>query len=873
MTHGVLDFGPHPPVTGLPPLPAAPQSTASSITVFENASRTTLNDSAQSAQIQQATIAAENAVVPVIYGRDLVGARIAAAVVHNGNLVLLCIWCHGEVDSIESVLLNDAALPATITATHYTGTQTQNADATLVAAFAAQSPPITYSDTLRGVCCSVFTIPPSATQGFPIFKAIIKGLKIYDPRTTTTVWSDNPALALADFTVNTTYGIGRAIDYSTVTPLANVWDTLVGVSPNQEKRRTLNLTLGIVQDVASWIETLRTYAGCWVLAEGPTTLLVADRPASSVADFTHDSGTIIELSGLKKRGSLNVPTVMEITYTDTINFPWKDARAIVYAAGVLAGTMPRRESAVSLPGIHSYSQALREATERLNKLTLNDLFFNLTVFDDGLKYQVGDVIRVSHPIGLALKPMRIAGIAALEAGRWQFSLAEYDPAVYSDAVTSAPTYADTDLPNPANPPALTGLAVSEEVYQKKDGTYSSRIRATWNAAVYPYLSAYRAELLAGGILIDSTTGSSPVYVSPAIREGDYYTARAQALTSIAAGAFTEINITAQGKQLVPGNVTLLAGFEVGGDVYLDWSGGPAVDIDIWRYEVRYGATTATWDTATLLDKVDALRYISKGTVPAGTWRFFVKAIDSVRQYSPTAAYVDVVVTLDANALQNSHAYTSPATTNMSNYISRPDPATYYVSDFGDTWAALFPNAMSTYTNALATYHTSGTSTWLSESYDFGYSLTGDWKASATYIALSGTATISIGLSPDGTTWTYYSGGTVKTAARFARIKIETTTTGTLYVVGGTAKVEINAQARKESGTVTIAATGITTITLAGKYAVRKSLQLTPVGSANARTAVANNIIISTTGTNSLDPYLFENNARVAGDADWIWEGI
>ena len=68
------------------------------------------------------------------------------------------------------------------------------------------------------------------------------------------------------------------------------------------------------------------------------------------------------------------------------------------------------------------------------------------------------------------------------------------------------------------------------------------------------------------------------------------------------------NITAQGKQLAPGNVPSLTGFEVGGEVRLSWE--PAVDIDIWRYEVRYGLTSDAWDDATLIVRVDSLRLVT-----------------------------------------------------------------------------------------------------------------------------------------------------------------------------------------------------------------------------------------------------------------------
>ncbi len=82
--------------------------------------------------------------------------------------------------------------------------------------------------------------------------------------------------------------------------------------------------------------------------------------------------------------------------------------------------------------------------------------------------------------------------------------------------------------------------------------------------------------------------------------------------------------------------------------------------------MRWGEITDTWADATLLDRVDSLRVTTRD-VPAGTWRFFVKAIDSVGQYSTNAAVKDLVVTLDTRAFfvdQYSLAYDLAESSNI-----------------------------------------------------------------------------------------------------------------------------------------------------------------------------------------------------------------
>ena len=48
--------------------------------------------------------------------------------------------------------------------------------------------------------------------GFPRVSAIIKGKKVYDPRTGNTAWSDNPALCVRDYISDTTYGLKATND-------------------------------------------------------------------------------------------------------------------------------------------------------------------------------------------------------------------------------------------------------------------------------------------------------------------------------------------------------------------------------------------------------------------------------------------------------------------------------------------------------------------------------------------------------------------------------------------------------------------------------------------------------------------------------------
>jgi hypothetical protein len=852
------------PVPYKPPAPPQPYlpnvNWASPVAPRDSVNSTSDGPGGATAENQQIQVAAAGAPIPVIYGRVRVAPLVADFLIKSGKLTLLLIWGEGEIDAVESLTMNDAALPGSVTVTHYTGTAGQTVNATLVAAYASVGK--TYTDALPGIAYSVVQVPAGTGTGFPEFAGIIKGRKLYDPRTTLTTYSDNPALALADFLSNSIYGLNKTVDWASVVAVANHADEVI----SSQKRRLIGLSCDSVSSGISWIDTLRTYASCFVVQGESGLKLVADKPASSVSSFGA-SDVVAKSLRLKKRGIQQIPTVMKVEYTDTSAIPWRTEIAEVLAAGVSGGSTPRRESTVSLPGIQRYSQAYREAVERLNKLTLGDLTCEFDTFDEALSIEVGDVIDVTHPIGLAAKLMRVNAVSAPSPGRWHIMATEYDPAMYSDTVQSEPTYGDTDLPSPADPPAVAGLAAVEEVYQLENGTYSSRIKLAWTAADYPYVQHYRVEVFRLGELVFSSNARDPVARTPAVQEGVEYVCKVATVTTIGAvGDWAQINITPAGKYLVPGDVPSLTCFEAGGTVHVDWL--PAIDIDIWRYEVRYSTTAGTWADATMIDRVDALR-LTSDQIPVGTWKIHVKALDSVGQYSATAATANVVVTSDAASFfVDSYDSTTPTLTNMASFTLAPtDSATYYVTEDSVAFGTKYSSNLSTYGNALATYHSSLTSTWLGEAEDFGQLLGGQWTGNSTVAAISGSLTSYLGLSPDGSAWTYLTGLSQKENGRFARLKHESLTTSTLLVTVPTQNIRLDAIPREEVGSGTSSAAGPVTVTLENDYVAVKKLTITPQGT-TARIAVYDNIVVGNPTT--FQVYVF-NDAGVKIASNFLFE--
>lgn len=414
-----------------------------------------LNATGKGAAERQLPAAAARSVVPLVYGEDRISGlvlNVLAGAGTPGTLLVQVLWCHA-CDSIADVMLNDQALPAGATVTHYTGSQTV-ADATLVAAFAAQG--ISGVRPLTGYAWSLLSMPAALFDGQLNVTARVRGRRCYDPSfdgtaggvgpqrladPATWAYTDIPSVCLADFLASTAYGCGLAVDWASVRITSAANRTIVPGS--FEQRRLVGVSFTAAAAAGDVAETLRAYAGCFLVPSSAGVKLLPDADDALVATYRHSLGQIVFVNALELRDINQAPTAVEVIYTDRSATPWRDASAIAQLDGA-GTTKPWRLSQVRLPGIHRYGQALREATERLNKLNLNNLSTTLEVFDVGIRHELGDIIEVEHPIGLALTRMRVSSPPTMPAaGRWQLPLVRHSAAAYSDIVASAAAVQDS----------------------------------------------------------------------------------------------------------------------------------------------------------------------------------------------------------------------------------------------------------------------------------------------------------------------------------------------------------------------------------------------------------------------------------------------
>lgn len=451
-----------------------------------------LNRTAVPTADKHLTVAAFDSTISVPYGHIKVPALLANAVVWNGYWFFWCLWGVGVIDAVESITINDGAVIST-GFDNYTGTQT-TVDPALSMAIGVvyrllyNNPLLNFDQYCPGIAYSAVTAAVADITEPPTINAVLRGKKIYDPRisyhvlndATTWSYSRNAALILGDFLRNRDYGAGLVVDDLALANAADACDA---------EGRTADILVDRKTKLSDWVATLQEAANCFIDTSGAAAELIPDVLGTSVATFSHLNGDIMGVSAEEGHAKTQLPTVMEIKYTDATLVTWKDASVQIERVGVDAGTVPWRKSSVSMPWITEFGDGLgvayatRQAYLRMNKLWLRIPTMTAAVMDEGFSPRVGERIAVNYSdSGYRNIPLKIAAQKA-NADGWALGVFYDDPNAYVDDHIADPI-PPTSEPDPFNVPAVRRLVGFEDPVDPK-------IIATWLPPQYITLSGIR----------------------------------------------------------------------------------------------------------------------------------------------------------------------------------------------------------------------------------------------------------------------------------------------------------------------------------------------------------------------------------------------
>tara|TARA_R110002012_G_scaffold8868_3_gene40722 strand:+ start:1230 stop:3947 length:2718 start_codon:yes stop_codon:yes gene_type:complete len=344
----------------------------------------------------------------LVYGTARIGGTIVffnTSDTNNNYLHMVIAVAGHEIESYEEVYFGDEKVwdggsylndwDDHCLLSFHDGSQT-TADSTLVSAATGWSADHKLLDTAY-IYARLDYDRTKYVSGVPNISCVIKGKKVYDPRTTTTVWSENPALILNDYLKDTKYGLGESaskIDTTALTTAANICDENmpIGGGSNQ-KKYTCDGVLDTASSIKSNIENILTsMMGSLHWSDGKFYIL-AQKYVTPVADAIDEDVIVAPIKVSTKRSRSSLYNSVKGKFVSTENnyvvadYPTQSVAQYVTDDG--------EELALdlTLPMTTENKRAQRIAYLTMKKSRLQ-MSINMQLNLSGLKYKVGDNVKV-----------------------------------------------------------------------------------------------------------------------------------------------------------------------------------------------------------------------------------------------------------------------------------------------------------------------------------------------------------------------------------------------------------------------------------------------------------------------------------------------
>ena len=590
----------------------------------------------------------------IIYGKVRVGgARIYDEATGENNKYLhriVAVAGH-EIQSFDEIYINDEIVTldgsGNVTSPSkydgkvriklHLGLPNQTADTFLV----DESAHWTTEHRLRGIAYMYIRLAFDADvfpNGIPEITATISGKKVYDPRTSTTAWSDNPALCLRDY-LTSSYGIAEDtanIDDTLVIAAANVCDqtnTIAGTT-----RYTCNgafTTASTPYDMINGI--LTSMDGSLWYAQGSWRMKPAYWTAPVLDLNEDDLRSSVSVSTRHSRRN-NFNTVKGTFRGEESNWQTTDYPQVTSADFVAADGGQESVADVDLPFTDNSIEARRIARISLERnrqqLTVSASFGLKT-----LQVQVGDNIRLTNSrFGWDNKEFEvIAWDFGLTDGldlQTQMTLRETAESVY-DEVDDGVVYErdNTTLLSPFSVPSV-GLSVLAEA-QVSNQKVSNIAVATVTSSRPEGIDYVEVEYKLSTESTYSSFGQGPLgeFKVRDLQVADY-DFRARAINTFGIKGEFEYLLNVEINAFIgdPSDVPSLTAELSGGTLFLSWP--PVPDADLSHYEVKHNSNTtgATWsNSTTIVEKI--ARPGTSTTVPARSGTFLIRAYDKEDNFS------------------------------------------------------------------------------------------------------------------------------------------------------------------------------------------------------------------------------------------------
>jgi hypothetical protein len=458
----------------------------------------------------------------VIYGKARVGGTLAYAESSNSgpdsdgisqsgdNLFLHMVIIHAghEINSVEELYLNDDLVTldgdgfvqedkynkdgkSYVRVKHHLGADSQTADTLLV----AETTNWTTAHRLRGLAYTYVRFQWNAEifqSGIPNLNAVIKGKKVYDPRTSTTVWSDNAALIIRDYLYSRDvsdlpYGFGATddeIDDTYTIAAANICDeSVTKLDASTMSRFTINGAVDTSANPIDNLENLMTgIAGAVTYPSGKFRIHAGayDTPETQVIDESWLAGDIASTNRIARQELFNA--VRGTFINPEKGWQKDDFPALTSATYEAQDNGERIFTDIELPYTID-----PEAAQRIAKITQRkgreQISVEMLCNYKALKFTVWDNIKLTNATrGWSEKIFKIVGMSFTLRGGVNLKLREENSLSYdwtasdAEAIASAP---DTNLPNPFTVTVPSGVNFNSRTLDTVGGDTLYNLVLNW----------------------------------------------------------------------------------------------------------------------------------------------------------------------------------------------------------------------------------------------------------------------------------------------------------------------------------------------------------------------------------------------------------
>ena len=638
------------------------------------------------------TVTSKGAINPhrIIYGKTRVGGTIVYAETSSDNdfLHMVIAFAGHEVNDFTKIFFNEDEVALTQDGSDsngiarffpssgneyegkarikkHLGTDAQVADADLVSDITQW----TTDHRLRGIAYLYVRLSFDSDiypNGVPNISAEIQGKKVFDPRTSATAFSSNPALCIRDYLLDTNYGLNAdatEVNDTNFQAIANICDEDVTLTSGTEDRFTLNGSFILSSSPKTIMENmLSSIGGALIYSNGQFKLRAAtyETPSVTLDESNLRSGITLN-TRISKKELFNA--VKGIYSEPANNYQPEDYPILTSSTFETEDNGERIFGEFNFPFTTSSTTVQRLAKIQLQKARQQISF--TTVFDlDAFELDVGDTVNITNSrLGFTNK--------TFEVSAWSFSATGPNPlpVVNCEFRETASTVYDfsssdyssivsgkaTNLPSASQVSAPTGLTLTDELVQYNDGTVIVKLVINFTAPTDNFTELFEVEVRQDTDATD--TALSPADTFKLIGRGARtkfeflnvidkakYTVRVRGVNIFGVKSST---ISAQreiiGQIAPPSDVENFACNIVGKEAHLSFD--PVPDLDLSHYRINYSPLTsgAEWQNSIVLVK----KLSRPGTsivVPAKTGTYLIKAVDKLGNVSINATSVVTQIT-------------------------------------------------------------------------------------------------------------------------------------------------------------------------------------------------------------------------------------